>query len=154
WGNAASQGSSQNSSITSNGLGVAFESGAPDLSVPWDANNLRDVFFHDVTVGVTYLVSVNRWGTGGGNGESWLPSPLNYPGYRPDGRYVGFSSYGTDLVIGDNNGLPDAFVRDLTNGVTTLVSVNQSGTGSGNGASSDPLLSADGHYALFQSEAS
>src|SRR5262249_26329437 len=90
----------------------------------------------------------------GGNGGSWLPYPMNYPGYRPHGRYLGFSSFASDLVTGDNNGSPDAFVRDLTNGVTTLVSVNQSGTGSGNGASSDPLLSADGRYALFQSEAS
>jgi len=152
--NAASQGNSRNSSITSNALGVTFESDAPDLSATWDANNLRDVFFHDVTAGVTHLVSVNRWGTGGGNGESSLPYPVNYPGYRPHGRFVGFSSLASDLVTGDNNASLDAFVRDLTNGVTTLVSINQSGTGSGNGASSDPLLSADGRYALFQSEAS
>src|SRR5439155_1424207 len=46
----------------------------------------------------------------------------------------------------------DVFVRDLQDGTTTLVSVNGSGAG-GNGASTSPVISADGRYVAFVSDA-
>ena len=51
-------------------------------------------------------------------------------------------------------GHSDIFVRDLQSGTTTLVSVNQAGTASGNGFSENPLISADGRFVAFVSEAS
>jgi Tol biopolymer transport system component len=44
------------------------------------------------------------------------------------------------------------FVRDLVSGTTTLVSTT--GTASGNSDSSNPVLSADGRYVAFTSDAS
>lgn len=150
-GSSGATGSSDNALITSNGLGVAFNSSAADASAIPDANAANDVYFRDVSSGVTHLVSVNRWGTAAGNGDSFLPNFANYASYRIHGRYVGFTSSASDLVAGDNNNLPDVFVRDLTNGVTTLVSMNRLGTGSGNADSYDPLVSADGRFVLFYS---
>ena len=46
------------------------------------------------------------------------------------------------------------FLRDRTNGTTTLVSVNLTGTGGGNGDSLPAALSANGRYACFESSAS
>ena len=57
-------------------------------------------------------------------------------------------------MANDTNGHSDIFVRDLQSGTTTLVSVNQAGTASGNGFSENPLISADGRFVAFVSEAS
>jgi hypothetical protein len=70
-----------------------------------------------------------------------------------DGRYVGFRSEASNLVSGDTNGFQDVFVRDRQTGTTTRVSVDSSGV-EGNWMSDDPLISADGRYVAFSSEAS
>jgi Tol biopolymer transport system component len=57
-------------------------------------------------------------------------------------------------VAGDNNNAADVFERDLQSNTTTLVSVNMSGTGPGNGNSYSPLMSGDGRFVLFRSQAS
>ena len=71
----------------------------------------------------------------------------------PDGRYVLFQSYSSDLVPRDTNGTYDAFLRDTINGTTTLVSVSMSG-GGGNGYSYPTAITPDGRYVIFQSSAS
>ncbi|MSO21708.1 MAG: hypothetical protein EXQ58_00330 [Acidobacteria bacterium] len=47
----------------------------------------------------------------------------------------------------------DIFVRDLQAGITTLVGVNRAETSSGNGDSGYPVLSADGRFVAFESQA-
>ena len=92
------------------------------------------------------LISVNRLGTGSGNDGS------NGSSTTPDGRYVAFSSSADDIVANDLNAhLSDVFVRDTQAGTTTLVSVNQSGTGSANDPSFGPVISATGRYIVFSS---
>ncbi|PYU99124.1 MAG: hypothetical protein DMG10_26205 [Acidobacteria bacterium] len=68
-----------------------------------------------------------------------------------DGRFVAFESLAADLVADDANGDFDVFVRDLKTGTTTLVSANRAGTGSGNGFSFAPAISADGRFVAFES---
>ena len=153
-GRPENEGVAANPLITSNGLGVAFQSTGLGLLGIVDANLANDVYFREVAAGMTHVVSVNRWGTATGNGESYLPEGFWFVGYRVHGRHIGFTSFASDLVAGDSNGTADVFVRDLTNGVTTLASVNRFGTGSGNGQSIAPLVSADGRYVLFLSSAS
>ncbi|MDD5322169.1 MAG: hypothetical protein PHD43_16470, partial [Methylococcales bacterium] len=75
------------------------------------------------------------------------------PQLSPNGRFVVFKSYASDLVANDTNGRVDIFVRDLKTGTTTLVSVNSAGTDSGNGFSLKPVLSADGRFVAFNSAA-
>jgi hypothetical protein len=100
----------------------------------------------DLQTGATNLVSVNLTGTPG-NGSSTLPQ-ISF-----DGRYVVFASTASDLVPNDNNHLSDIFVRDRLLGTTLLVTLNRAGTASGDGASSQPVLGADGRTVVFQSSA-
>src|SRR5215510_13240353 len=44
-----------------------------------------------------------------------------------DGRFVAFESDASNLIPGDTNGSTDIFIRDRQTGVTTRVSVTQSG---------------------------
>ena len=57
-----------------------------------------------------------------------------------DGRYVVFESAASDLVTNDFNGTNDIFIRDLLTGRTTLVSLNDKGDSSPEGASHDPAI--------------
>ena len=133
------------SSLSADGRFAAFASDADDL-VANNTNGCRDVFLRDILLGTNMLVSANT------NGQ--VPfGPSSEPAVSGNGRYVAFSSYANDLVPGDINNAQDVFVRDLLLGTTSLVSVNTSGTGSGNGPSYTPLLSADGRYVLFRSKA-
>lgn len=81
------------------------------------------------------------------DGQSFRPSVSS------DGRYVAFESDASNLVAGDTNAVNDIFVHDFVTGVTERVSVATGGT-QANGASSSPLISADGRYVLFASAAS
>lgn len=91
----------------------------------------------------------------GGGGDSWGPI------LTPDGRYVLFASTANNLLLTSNNtALPiqglaklNVFLRDRTNGSTTLVSVNLNGVG-GNGDSIPTGISTNGRYACFESTAS
>jgi Tol biopolymer transport system component len=69
-----------------------------------------------------------------------------------DGRFVVFASAATNLVAGDLNGADDVFLHDRTSGVTSLVSLDSTGA-QANGASARPLVSEDGRYVVFESDA-
>jgi Tol biopolymer transport system component len=128
-------------SISADGRYVAFGSGANNL-VPGDLNSRFDIFVHDRQTGVTERVS----GTGG-NESSYLPS------LSGDGHYVAFYSHASNLVPGDTNGGADVFVHDRQTGVLERVSVDSLGA-EGNGWSTDPSISADGRYVVFDSKSS
>ncbi len=146
-GDSAGNASSGVSVIAPDGSKVAFQSAASDL-VTNDVNGFADIFLRDLDLGRTCLVSVNRDGTGSGNGVS------SEPAVSADGQKVAFASLASDLVANDTNKLSDVFVRDIEKGITEVVSVNASGTGSGNGGSFSPSISADGRYVVFVSQSS
>jgi Tol biopolymer transport system component len=83
---------------------------------------------------------------GGYGGDSYDPS------ISTDGRYVAFASNASNLIPGVNSDYTDIFVRDLINNTTTLVSVGSGGYG-GNNASDGPVISSDGRYVVFDSDA-
>src|SRR6059036_2743086 len=139
---------SSGSDISADGRFVLFLSSASNLSTNDDGGRFVDVFLRNRTNNTTTLVSVNLTGAGGGNGHSVSPV------ISTDGRYVAFESEAANLVANDTNGVSDVFVRNLQSGTTTLLSVNSSGTGAGNGASTSPAISADGRYVAFVSAAS
>lgn len=138
--------------ITPDGRFVVFISAASNL-VTDDAAALihEDVFIRDLQLGTTKLVSRNFAGTGRGNGASGWFDPL---GISDDGRYVVFTSSSTDLTaIPDNNNQQDVFVRDLQTNTTKLVSINKDGTGSGQNVSNVGVITPDGRFVAFISEA-
>lgn len=69
-----------------------------------------------------------------------------------DGRYVLFSSNGSNLVSGDSNGVFDLFVRDREFGSVERVSVGPAGV-QGNGASGGGSMSSDARFVAFISSA-
>ena len=69
-----------------------------------------------------------------------------------NGQLVAFSSYATNLVSGDTNGVGDIFITDRTTGTISRVSVASNGS-QANGASFDPAFSGDGRYLAFESTA-
>jgi hypothetical protein len=144
-GTASGDRGSSLGTISADGSVVAFESNASDLASE-DTNVLRDVFTRRLATGVTTLVSARPDGVSG-NADSFDPV------VNSDGTIVAFGSSASDLVTGDNNANNDIFVRHLTNGVTTLASINAGMTGSGNGNSYGLQLSAAGNRVAFASAA-
>jgi hypothetical protein len=73
----------------------------------------------------------------------------------PDGRYVCFSSFASNLLAPgmDTNGVRDVFVRDRATGTTVRVSVDSSGTQASGGGSRGGWLSDDGRYVGYYSDA-
>ena len=71
----------------------------------------------------------------------------------PDGRFVAFKSYASNLVPGDTNDTDDIFVRDTLTNTTTHVSVDSAGN-QANSDSFTPSISADGRFVAFTSNAS
>jgi hypothetical protein len=141
--------------ISADGRFVAFVSSASDL-VEGDNNSRQDVFVRDTQTNTTRLVSVNAAGTASGNANSGEFT------MTPDGRFVAFVSAASDLAPGDSNADQDVYVRDMTTGVTTLVSVNRNGAAGGVGNTAVPILffdylrpaiSDDGRYVAFTSSA-
>jgi len=131
-------------SISATGRYVAFISYASNL-VAGDTNRARDAFVHDRRGGVTTRASVATGGTEA-NGLTREAS------ISPDGRYVAFTGFASNLVAGDDNGYEDIFVRDLAGGLTTRVSVTTGGT-EANAGSGEPAISAGGRFVTFYSYA-
>jgi Tol biopolymer transport system component/carbonic anhydrase/acetyltransferase-like protein (isoleucine patch superfamily) len=139
-------GASRDAAISADGRYVTFLSSATNL-VSGDTNSVDDCFRHDVQTGTTIRVNVTQGGaqaTGGG---------CSYPSISASGSRIAFAGYGPNLVPGDTNSAPDAFVRDVDAGTTTRVSVSTSGT-QANGQSFAPRMSADGTKVMFSSLAS
>ncbi|BEP11774.1 hypothetical protein acdb102_00850 [Acidothermaceae bacterium B102] len=127
---------------------AVFQSDASNL-VAGDTNGKSDVFVRDLVAGTTTRVSVGNDGSQG-NDSSTAPS------ISSDGTRVLFTSLATNLVVGDTNGVADAFVRYLGTNETVRVSVGANSVQAGPGP--DPsvvvggaALSGDGKTALFTS---
>jgi Tol biopolymer transport system component len=80
--------------------------------------------------------------------------PTQEAAITPNGRWVVFTTAAKNLVASDLNGAStDVFLRDLRDGVTTLVSGNRFATGTGNGASRDAAVTDNGRWVVFTSDA-
>jgi len=142
-----SNGLSRNAAISADGRFIAFASSGTNV-VAGDTNGLEDVFVRDLLYGYTYRVNLATSGLPAAGGVSYSPA------LSADGRYVVFVSEATNLAAGDTNGAADIFRYDRWAGACQLVSVNWSGTGSANGVSAWPSVSADGRYVAYESTAS
>ncbi|HHH36692.1 MAG TPA: hypothetical protein ENK48_07675 [Gammaproteobacteria bacterium] len=69
-----------------------------------------------------------------------------------DGRYTAFSSYASNLVPGDTNGVSDVFHRDNLTGQVTRLSLTDTNA-QANGASFAPSISDNGRRVAFRSSA-
>jgi Tol biopolymer transport system component len=141
-------GESRDPVMTPDGRYVAFTSAASDL-VPGDTNGIPDIFVRDLQSNTTTLVSVGA--IPAGNAPT-IGSEV--PEITPDGRYVAFYTYATNLVPGvPTSG--EIYVRDLVAGTTLWASASansifQSVTGSTNEVSCNFSISADGQFVAFE----
>lgn len=140
--------------LSPDGRYVLFASSANNLLLNTNGNPIPapipprlNVYLRDRANGTNLLVSANPTGAGGGNGDS-IPTALS-----TDARYALFESSASDLIPGDTNNAVDVFVRDLVNGATMLVSASTNGA-VGNGACRGSVMTPDGRYVAFVSEAS
>src|SRR6266516_3742305 len=142
-GNPANAGST-NGVLSADGRYAVFQSSATNLVTGASGTQ---VYRHDRVGGATLLVSVALNGNPG-NHVSRDPS------VSANGRYVVFSSFATDLVDGDTNGMSDVFVRDMQAGTTALVSSAGAPADGGSGLSGlsgARQISDDGRYVAFTS---
>ncbi len=129
---------------------VAFLSQAKNLVPNHNPSPYLDLFVRDRLSGTTTLISVNALGRGGGDGSA------NYPAISANGQLVVFAGEAENLVANDTNGTSDVFVRDLASGITRLVSINAADTTSGSygrDGSVKPVLTPDGRWVVFESDA-
>src|SRR5262245_57509588 len=138
-------------SPSADGRFIAFYSYASNL-VPGDTNLAPDVFVRDRLRGVTERISVDSQGHQGNSASL-------FAFITPDGRFVSFTSWASNLVPGDTNGVADVFVHDRQTGVTERVSVDSFGNeGNNPGFPFDRFimsaLSADGRLVVFTTDAS
>ncbi|MGE0028812.1 MAG: hypothetical protein AB7O78_06235 [Thermoleophilia bacterium] len=135
-------------SISDDGRYVAFSSYAKTFA-PDDTDDLPSVYVRDRIAGTTTLVSRATGAPG---------APANNDAFEADisgdGRFVAFTSAASNLGADGGNGTRDVFVRDLANGTTTLVSRGQGVAGPpAQGTSEAPVISDDGRYVAFESDA-
>ncbi|MHB1955440.1 MAG: beta strand repeat-containing protein [Sulfobacillus sp.] len=143
-----SNGNSTLGVISGDGRFVAFISTATNLI---SGGSGTQAYLRDRKTGETVLISSAPDGTAGNGNTSSLA-------ISADGRYVGFVSNATNLVSANTGGLYQAFVRDMVNGMTSLVSSSSSGTPANSSVIDDagaypPAISADGRYIAFSSYA-
>src|SRR5688572_8460166 len=131
--------------ISADGRWVAFLSEAANL-VTNPASGAYQVYLRDLVSGNTVLVSANSL-RAGGNDHSLLPT------LSSNGNFVVFESMARDLVADDTNEASDIFLREMSHGITELVSINAAGTGPGAGESRTPMLSQNGRCVAFESTA-
>ena len=131
---------SSEASLSADGRYVAFSSQATNL-VPGDANAKTDIFVRDLVVGTTILASVTSTGAQAGQ-------PCYNPSISGDGRFVVFETY-NGLVPEDVDGLPNAYLRNLVAGTTSVLSTDLPGAAITQ--SFLPAISSDGSTVAIQS---
>ena len=142
---ALGDGDSINAAVSAgSGRYVAFDSAATNL-VAGDTNTRRDVFVRDRLADTIERVSVTPAAGQGVNGDSTNPS------ISSDARYVAFESDATGLNGLADDAVADVFLRDRTGNTLTLVS--QFGGNDGDGPSVNAVISDDGRFVAFESDA-
>ena len=137
-------GPAQSVALSADGRWVAF--GAQG------ANGYDDLYLYDRTTEALTLVTAAPDGT---PSNGWVGAPAMVP----DGRYLAFYAWASNLVAGDTNAVQDLFFYDRTTATISRLSVATNGgqandrTGDSRG-DSGPALSADGNIVAFHSAAS
>ena len=142
-------GYSSSPSISADGRYVAFVSGATNL-VPGDNNGCTDIFRKDLQTGEIVRCSTASDGT-----EITIDSEL--PSISGDGRYVAFDLYTTGDIGKYEGGIwvynmYDVYCKDTVTGELIFCNISQSGE-PGNGDSMVAVISSDGRYVAFGSNA-
>jgi hypothetical protein len=138
--------------ISADGNWVAYNSVSSNL-VPGQTNPplSANVVLYERATGTNTLVShASGSATTGGSDSS-----SSNPQISADGSRVVYDSFSTDLVAGQNDAshTRDTFLYDRVTGTNALVSHTSGSATTATGKSLTAVLSADGSYVAFESEA-
>lgn len=142
-GGAGANGHSFDPTISADGGRVAFESLADNVSNE-DDNAVRNVFVRELATGTNTFVSR-------ASGIAGVPAHAesDVGEISASGRYVTFASGSNNLSAEDDNSQVNVFVRDLDEGITTLVSRADGAAGAAaNGQSLASTVSDNGRVAF------
>ena len=114
---------SDSPAISPDGRFIAYRSSATNL-VPFDDNNVPDLFVYDASNNATILVSISA------DGQSSASDRSLQPVFSSDSQLLFFQSRATDLISDDFNYGGDVFALNLA----TLPLTNTNGIGSTNAA--------------------
>ncbi|MCK6447427.1 MAG: hypothetical protein L6Q99_13640 [Planctomycetes bacterium] len=128
--------------VSDDGRYVVFASNAWNL-VPSDNNTQSDVFLRDRSLGTTVRLSM---GVGGTEIDHWA----DLPNLSADGRWAVFSSWASNLVVGDTNGLYDQFLCEIATGSIERITVGPNGTEiGGDTGPAWSAISSDGNVVAY-----
>ena len=150
-GGEQADGRSFEASISPHGRYVVFVSDADNLVPGAPSPGIDEIYVRDRVTHTTTLLSR-------ADGPSGAPanSPSGEPTVSLDGHRVVFSSTATNLVATPVAGsaVREVYLRDLNSDETTLVSRGEAPNGApANADSGEPVITADGRYVAFASEA-
>jgi len=151
-GNAASSAGD----ISTDGGLIVFASQASNLVATGDANGDSDVFLWETATASNSILSESP-AVASVTPETGVDPTVH--GVSSDGRFAVYVSDSPAIVAGqidlnNTHGSKDVFLVDRASGTTALVSHNTEGpTTTGNGASTLAVLSADGRWVAFLSDA-
>jgi len=138
---------SANSAIDGTGRYIAFESEATNLVAAFTTFNRNHIYRKDIISGEVLLVSSDATGLEANN-SSFTPR------ISDDGRFVVFASNATNLSSTiSTGGILQVFIKDMEDGSVNLVSRDSLGLTAANNISSNPDVSNDGRYIIFESGA-
>lgn len=123
---------------------LAFQSQSTQL-VANDFNDSVDIFVREGnTTTLVTKASTNNLNAAGSFSQRGTASA--------NGQFIAFQSLARNLTSNDNNNYQDIFVTDWNKGTTTLVSTSSTGV-LANDMSSNPILSGNGRFVVFRSNA-
>ena len=142
----ASNGPSDEPSVSFDGSKVAYESVAKDL-VEQSINFKPQIFLHDRATARNVMVSFAAGNVSGSTGKS------RHASISADGTKIAFASSPGDLTSTSNNGFEQVYLRDLATATTSMVSIRPSvmPSSGGTGDTVEPSISDDGNYVSFTS---
>jgi hypothetical protein len=135
-------------SITPDGRFVIYEKFYRSFSA---SPSYWNIYLRNLETGAEELISRARTGISSAPAPQ-IPDSLA-ASISADGRYVVFQSAASNMIANDSNGRTDIFLRDRQLQTTIAVSVTPT-FAVGNAASYAPIMSADGRWVVFISEAS
>lgn len=152
------------SAILPNGFyAYAFESDGQNLTTIPNLSVFRNIYVRIPSLAITEIVSPGR-GFTAAVGDSTTPSIAAYPKGSGARLSVVFSSDANNLIASDSNFLRDIYLSEIPvpptssyvpadfSTITRIPKSFVSGTDP-NGISSNPKISADGRYIVFESQA-
>jgi Tol biopolymer transport system component len=130
--------------VDANGRWIAYVSEASNL-VDDDTNGVADVFLYRVSDGTTRLITRDA-------GGDVVAEESHGVDISNNGKVLAVGSYASNLVADDDNDSSDVFRYDRTTNDWELISRNDHGDAA-NGNSYQPVISPDGGYVAFTSNA-